>query len=70
MLDCFCFRTRQKCKKIWYLKFENGGCPCQEFNAKAPKTYEEKQINQLKSVKAKGLKRGFKKIIKKTNKSK
>ena len=43
------------------LKFENGECPCKECNAKAPETYEEKGINQLKSVKAKGLKRGFKK---------
>ena len=29
----------------------------------APKTFEEKRINQLKSVKAKGLKRGFKKYM-------
>ena len=42
------------------LKFENGECPCLEFNSKAPKTYEEKRINQLRSIKAKGLKRGFK----------
>ena len=26
------------------------------FNYKAPKTYEEKRINQLKSIKAKGFK--------------
>ena len=35
------------------LRFENGECPCQEYNTKAPKTYEEKLINQIKSVKAK-----------------
>ena len=45
------------------LKFENGQCPCKEFNAKPPKTYQEKRINQLRSVKSKGLKRGFKKEI-------
>ena len=45
------------------LKFENGECPCNKFNTKVPKTYEEKRINQLKSVKAKGLKTGFKKNI-------
>ena len=45
------------------LKFGNAECPCKEFNAKAPKTYEEKRINQLQSVKAKGLKRGFTKTI-------
>ena len=50
-------------KRFGCLKFENGECPCKEFNAKAPKTYEEKRINQLRSVKAKGLKRGFKKEI-------
>ena len=42
------------------MKFENGQCPTKEFNSKAAKTYEEKRINQLRSVKAKGLKRGFK----------
>ena len=42
------------------LKFENGQCPTKEFNSKAAQTYEEKRINQLRSVKAKGLKRGFK----------
>ena len=36
-------------------KFENGECPCKEYNPKAPKTYEEKRINQIKLVKAKGL---------------
>ena len=41
------------------LKFENSEFPCKEFNANTPKTYEEKRINQLKSIKAKGLKRGF-----------
>ena len=41
------------------MKFENGECPCFEFNCKAAKTYEEKQINQLRSIQAKGLKRGF-----------
>ena len=45
------------------LKFENSEYPCKEVNAKAPKTFEEKRINQLKSVKAKGLKRGFKKYM-------
>ena len=39
------------------LKFENGECPCREYNAKASKTYEEKRINHLRSVKAKELKR-------------
>ena len=24
------------------LKFENGDCPCEEYNSKVPKTYEEK----------------------------
>ena len=42
------------------LKFENGQCPTKEFNSKAAKTYEEKRINQLRSVEAKGLTRGFK----------
>ena len=41
------------------LKFKNGECPCKEFHANAPKTNEEKGINQLTSVKAKGIKRGF-----------
>ena len=50
-------------KRFGCLKFENGECPCKEFNAKAPKTYEERRINQLTSVKVKGLKRGFKKEI-------
>ena len=45
------------------MKFENGECPCFEFNSKAAKTYEEKQINQLRSIQAKGLKRGFKNNI-------
>ena len=45
------------------LKFENGESLCKEINAKAPKTYEEKRINQLRSVKAKEFKRGFKKEI-------
>ena len=45
------------------LKFENSEYPRKEFNAKAPKTFEEKGINELKSVKAKGLKRAFKKYI-------
>ena len=40
-------------KRFGCLKFENGECPCKEFNAKAPKTYEERRINQLRSVKAK-----------------
>ena len=44
------------------LKFENGECPCRDHNAKAPKTREEKIINQLRSVKAKRLKREFKYI--------
>ena len=42
------------------LKFESDECPCKEYNAKAPKTYEEKWINQLRSIKAKWLKRRFK----------
>ena len=50
---------KEKC--FGSLKFENGECARKEFNAKAPKTFEEKRSNQLKSVKAKGLKRGFKK---------
>ena len=50
-------------KRFGCSKFENGECPCKKFNAKAPKTYEERRINQLRSVKAKGLKRGFKKEI-------
>ena len=45
------------------LKFENSQCPTKEFNAKAAKTYEEKRINQLRSVKVKGLKKGFKNNI-------
>ena len=49
-------------KRFGCLKFENGKCPCKEYNAKEPKTYEEKRINQVKSVKTKGLKKGFKKI--------
>ena len=43
-----------------YLKFENGQCPCFEFNSKAAKTYEEKRINQLR---AKRIKKGFKNNI-------
>ena len=50
-------------KDLECLKAENSERPCKEFNAKAPKTYEIKRINQLRSVKAKGLKRGFKKGI-------
>ena len=50
----------EKC--FGYLKFEIGECSCIEYNAKAPKTYEEKRINHLRSVKAKGLKTGIKKI--------
>ena len=46
----------QNAKCIGYLKFENGEYPCLGFNYKAPKTYEEKRINQLKSIKAKGFK--------------
>ena len=42
------------------LKFENGECPRLEFNSKAAKTYEEKRINQLRSVKIKGLKKDLK----------
>ena len=45
------------------LKFQNGECLCKEFNSKAPETYEEKRINQLKSVKAKELKKGCKKDV-------
>ena len=49
-------------KSLGYLKFENGECPCFEFNSKAAKTYEEKRMNQLRSVKSKGLKKGLKYI--------
>ena len=35
------------------LNFENRKCPCFKFNAKAAKKYEEKRINQYRSVKAK-----------------
>ena len=45
------------------LKFQNGECLCKEFKSKAPETYEEKRINQLKSVKAKELKKGCKKDV-------
>ena len=45
------------------LKVENSERLCKEFNAKAPKTYEIKRMNQLRSAKAEGLKRGFKKGI-------
>ena len=45
-------------KDLECLKVENSERPCKEFNANAPKTYEKK-INQLRSAKAKGLKRGF-----------
>ena len=48
----------EKC--FGYLKFENGQCPCFEFNSKAAKTYEEKRINQLR---AKWIKKGFKNNI-------
>ena len=51
----------EKC--FGYLKFENGRCPCFEFNSKAAKTYEEKRINQLRSIKAKRIKKGFKNNI-------
>ena len=33
-------------------KFENGECPCKEYNPKAPKTYQEKRNNQMKLVKS------------------
>ena len=48
----------EKC--FGYLKFENGQCPCFEFNSKAAKTYEEKRINQLRT---KRIKKGFKNNI-------
>ena len=51
----------EKC--LGKLKFENRECPHFEFNSKAAKTYEEKRINQLRSVKAKGLKKEFKNNI-------
>ena len=51
----------EKC--FGYLKFENGECPCFEFNSKASKAYEKKRINQLRLVKAKGLKKGFRNNI-------
>ena len=46
----------------WFgcLKFENGECPCFEWNTKATKTYEGKRINHVRLIKAKGLKKGFK----------
>ena len=44
----------EKC--FGYLKFENGEWPCFEFNSKAAKTYEDKRINQLRSIKAKRIK--------------
>ena len=50
-------------KCLGYLKFENGEYPCFEFNSKAAQTYEEKRINQLRSVKSKGLKKGLEKYI-------
>ena len=46
-------------KRFGCLKFENGDCPCEEYNSKVPKTYKEKWINQIKSIKEKGLKQGF-----------
>ena len=45
------------------MKFENGVYSCLEFNSKAAKTYEEKRINKLRSIKANRLKRGFKNNI-------
>ena len=45
------------------MKFENGEWPCFEFNSKAAKTYEDKRINQLRSIKAKRIKKGFKNDI-------
>ena len=42
------------------MKCENGECTCLEFSSKPAETYEEKRINQLRSIKAKALKRGFK----------
>ena len=59
----FPFKAGKNEKCFGCLKFENGQCPTKEFNSKAAKTYEEKRINQLRSVKAKGLKRGFKNDI-------
>lgn len=53
----------EKC--LGLLKFENGGCPCKEFNARAPKTSEEKRINQVTNTKAKGLKKGYENKISK-----
>ena len=53
----------------WFgrLKLESGECPCLEFNSKAAETYEEKRINQLRPIKAKGLKRAFKNNISDNN---
>ena len=45
------------------LEFENGECLCIEFNSKAAKTYEEKRMNQARSIKATVLKKGFKNNI-------
>ena len=50
----------EKC--LGLLKFENGECPCKEFNATAPKTSEEKRINQVTNTKANGLKKGYENI--------
>ena len=46
-------------KCLGLLKFQNGECPCKEFNARAPKTSEEKRTNQVTNTKAKGLKKGY-----------
>ena len=66
----FCFfwpvstlETGQNEIRLGKLKFENGECRCFEFNAQAAKTYEEKRINQYRSVQAKGLKKRFKNNI-------
>ena len=50
-------------KRFGCLKFENGECPCFDWNTKATKTYEGKRINQVRSIKAKGLKKRFKNDI-------
>ena len=59
----FPLKTGENEKCFGCLKFESGECPCKEYNAKVPKTFEEKRINQLRSIKAIWLKRGFKQII-------
>ena len=53
----FCLEPGRNKKCFGCLKLENSEFLCKGFNAKAPKTCEEKRINQFRSVKAKGLKK-------------